>query len=335
MRANRAACIAAAVTLTASCTAACSSSGGGSGSDGKAPSNISFIVDTGPGGGSDLFARQILKIAEDNKLISSNWPVVSQPAGGGLGAMAFMKGKASQGNYVSAFTSKWIIAGLSTPSAPAQLTDLTPIAEIADETQVIAASANAPYDTMAGFVAAAKKSPNKLVQTGGSINSVDNLIALAIEKQAGAQWKYLSFDDGGSRITALLRGDAQIDIGAESDFADQIAAHKLKLIGVVGDKHLADAPNVKTLSEQGVNTGALPVQLQFRGIAGPPKMPQSAVTYYQDLLSKLTKTPAWTKYLASQGLTNHFVTGDALTTLLTSFTTTMKPLVSSLTQSGS
>ena len=157
MRATRTACIAAAVALTASCTAACSSSGGSGGSGGKAPSNISFIVDTGPGGGSDLFARQILKIAKDNKLISSNWPVVSQPEGGGLGAMAYMKGKPSQGNYVSAFTSKWIIAALSTPNAPAQLTDLTPIAEIADETQVIAAPANAPL----GIACAANAEPRR------------------------------------------------------------------------------------------------------------------------------------------------------------------------------
>lgn len=321
-----------AVAATAISATACSSSGGGS-SGGGAPSNIQLVVDTGPGGGSDLFARQLVKVAKDEKLISSTWPIVAQEAGGGLGAMAFMKNKKSQGNYVAAFTSKWIIAGLGTPGSPAQLDDLTPIAEVADETQVIAAPADAPYDTMAGFIAAAKREPGKLVQTGGSVNSVDNLIALEIEKQSGASWKYLSFDDGGPRITALLRGDAQIDIGAESDFSDQIAAHKLKLIGVVGDKRLADMPSVPTLSQQGVDEGTLPAQLQFRGIAGPPGMSKGDIAYYSNLLAKLVKTPEWTKYLASQGLTSHFVTGSALTSLLKSFTTTMKPLVASLASS--
>jgi putative tricarboxylic transport membrane protein len=311
-------------------TSATTSGSGGA----AAPSNVQFIVDTGPGGGSDLFARELIKIAHTDKLISANWPVVSQPAGGGLGAMAFLKGKKTNPSYISAFTSKWIIAGLSTPNSPATLSDLTPIAEIADETQVIAARADAKYDTMSGFVAAAKADPGELVQTGGSINSVDNLIALQIAKETGTKWKYLSFDDGGPRITALLRGDAQIDVGAESDFHDQITAGKLKLIGVVSDKRLPGYPNVATLKEQNIDLGALPAQLQFRGIAGPPNMPKSAVTYYQGVLSKLVKSPSWLSYLKSQGLTSHYVTGSDLTTLLSGFTKSMTPLVNSLPKSG-
>ena len=42
---------------------ACSAMGAGSTSG--TPNNVEFIVDTGPGGGSDLFARQLIKIARD------------------------------------------------------------------------------------------------------------------------------------------------------------------------------------------------------------------------------------------------------------------------------
>jgi putative tricarboxylic transport membrane protein len=329
----RAGAAAASVVLIASVASACTS-GNASTSSGGTPTVTQFVVDTGPGGGSDLFARQIVKIAMGSKVISQNWPVFDDPEGGGLGAMATLKGKGGSSSYIAAFTSKWIIAALSTPDAPANLNDLTPIAEIADETQVIAAPANAPYSTMAGFVQAAKAKPGKFVQTGGSINSVDNLIALQIEKETGTSWKYLSFDDGGPRITAMLRGDAQIDVGAESDFHDQIAAHKLKLIGIVSDQRLPGYPNVPTLSQQGINLGALPAQLQFRGIAGPPDMPASAVSYFQKTFAKLARQPAWTAYLKTQGLTAHLVTGAALKTLLASFTKSVTPLVKSLPKSG-
>jgi putative tricarboxylic transport membrane protein len=312
---------------------ACGPTSGSSVSVQSAPKNVQFIVDTGPGGGSDLFARQIIKLISAQKL-AGNWPVVSQPAGGGLGAMAFLKGKTASASYISAFTSKWIIAALATPGAPASLSDLTPIAELADETQVIAAPANAPYDTMSGFVASARAHAGQLVQTGGSINSVDNLVALDIQKVTGTKWKYLSFDDGGPRITALLRGDAQIDVGAESDFHDQIAAGKLKLIGIIGDKRLAGYPNVSTLSEQGINLGGLPEQLQFRGIAGPPNMPAAAVTYYQNILSKVVNTPAWKSYLQEEGLVSAYATGSQLNQLISGFTTSMTPLVAGLPKSG-
>jgi putative tricarboxylic transport membrane protein len=304
-----------------------------SGSPGK-PSNVQFVVDTGPGGGSDLFARQIVKLAQQDKLISSTWPVTSQPQGGGLGAMAFMKAKATRSNFVSAFSSKWVISGLSTGHPPATVSDLTPIAELAEEQQMIAVPANSPYSTFTDFVNDAKRRPGQLVQVGGANTSVDNLVALKFQRDTGTSWKYLSFADGGPRITALLRGDAQIMIGAQNDFADQIAAHQLKLIGVIGDQRAAAFPNVPTLAEQGFSMAGLPAQLQFRGIAGPPGMPPQAVAYYVNLLGKLVKTPGWQKFVDSEGDRTAFVTGDQLNRLVTDYTRTMTALVASLPHNG-
>lgn len=313
---------------TSACGASSTTAAGGT------PNNVQFIVDTGPGGGSDLFARQLIKIARDNKILTDNWPVVAKPEGGGLGAMAFLKGKPGDSNFISAFTSKWIIAGLTTPSAPATLNDLTPIAMLADEIQVIAAPADAPFNTMSEFITAAKANAGEMVQTGGSPNSVDNLVALEIEKNSGAKWKYLSFDDGAPRITAMLRGDAQIDIGAIPDFADQIDAGKLKLIGVFADKRVPDFPNVPTIAEQHIDLGEFPDHLQFRGVAGPPKMSDQAVKFYQDFFQKVSATDAWKQYLRSEGFNPQFVTGDELTKQIKDFTDAATPLVASMVNNG-
>ena len=312
--------------------AACGTSGISAG--GGTPNNVQFIVDTGPGGGSDLFARQLIKIARDSKVLTDNWPVIAKPEGGGLGAMAFLKGKPGDSNFISAFTSKWIIAGLSAASAPATMSDLTPIVMLADEIQVIAAPADAPFNTMAEFIDAANKKPGEMVQTGGSPNSVDNLVALEIEKNTNTKWKYLSFEDGAPRITAMLRGDAQIDIGAIPDFADQIDAGKLKLIGIFADKRVPDFPNVPTIAEQGINLGEFPDHLQFRGIAGPPKMSAEAVKYYQDFFQKVSGTDAWKEYLRSEGFNAEFVIGDELTKQINDFTDAAKPLVASMVSKG-
>lgn len=320
---------AAVATLTIGTATACGSMSSTSSSGGK-PSNVQFIVDTGPGGGSDLFARQIIKIARDGNILTDNWPVVAKPEGGGLGAMAFLKSKPGDSNFISAFTSKWIIAGQATASAPATLTDLTPIVMLADEIQVVAAPADATFNSMSEFIAAAKNDPGEMVQTGGSPNSVDNLVALEIEKTSGTKWKYLSFDDGAPRITAMLRGDAQIDIGALPDFADQIDAGKLKLIGVFSDKRLSDFPNVPTIAEQNIDLGEFPEHLQFRGIAGPPKMSDDAVKFYVDFFQKVSDTDAWKKYLQSEGLVPEFVTGDDLKKQIQEFSDATKPLVDSM-----
>ncbi len=291
------------------------------------PTDVQFVVDTGPGGGSDIFAREIVKIALQDKIISENWPVLSQPQGGGLGAMAFMKLKSGHDNYVAAFTSKWVVSGLHSPDAKATLKDLTPIIELADEQQVIAAAANSPYKTFADFIADAKKNPGKLVQVGGSITSVDYLAALQVEQNTGTKWKYLSFSGGGPRIAALLRGDAQMMIGSVTDFSEQVKAGKLKIIGVLGAKRADAFPDAPTLKEDGVPDQGIPNQLQWRGIAGPPNMSPDAVAYYVKVFTAVTKSDEWKKYMASEGDTTSLATGDALKQQVADFSDKMVPLV--------
>ncbi|MEW2547814.1 tripartite tricarboxylate transporter substrate binding protein [Streptomyces sp. NPDC047002] len=328
MKAGKAAAALLGLTLIGGALSGCHLGAG----DGRTPANIQFVVDTGPGGGSDVFARQVLKIAQQAKIVDSNWPVLSKPQGGGLGAMAYMAGRGSKNNVIAAFTSKWIVSGMATKDAPATLGRLTPIAELAEEQQVVAVPEDSPYRTFADFVADAQRRPGTLVQVGGASFSVDNLVALKYEKDAGTTWKYLSFADDGPRITALLRGDAQMMIGAESDFSEQVAAHQLKVIGVLGDRRSPSFPDVPTLSEQGLSSAGLPQQLQFRGIAGPPGMSAQSVKYYADLFAKLVKTPAWQRYIHSEGNVTRFLTGDALKKQIATFTTSMKPLVARLHQ---
>ncbi|HEX3786299.1 MAG TPA: tripartite tricarboxylate transporter substrate binding protein [Pseudonocardiaceae bacterium] len=326
--------VAAASAVLITAVTACSSFSSGTSSGSGTPSNIQMVVDTGPGGGSDIFAREIVKLAQQDKSITSNWPVLSEPQGGGLGAMAFMKGKAKMTNFVAEFTSKWVIGALGTANPPASLSDLTPIAELADETQMVAVPANSPYHNFQDFINAAKKDPGQLVQTGGAPSSVDNLVALKLQQDTKTKWKYLSFADGGPRITALLRGDAQMMIGSQSDFQDQVDAGKLRIIAVFSDKRMAAYPNVPTMTEQGFTLAGMPSQLQFRGVAGPPGMSAAAVSYYVGILKKMTQSAAWQQYMTSEGDQTEFVTGTALTSLINTFTTSMRPLVTSLPGAG-
>jgi putative tricarboxylic transport membrane protein len=298
------------------------------------PTDVQVVVDAGPGGGSDVFARQMVKIALADKLIDGNWPVLNRAQGGGLAAMSFLKQKAPQPNYVGAFTSKWVISGLNTPDAEATVKDLTMIAQVSVEPQMIAVPANSPFKTFADFIAAAKQKPGQLVQVGGAYSSVDNLAALKIQQNTGTQWKYLSFSDGGPRITALLRGDAQMMVGAQNDFAEEVAAGQLKIIGVLGKTRAAKFPQVPTLAEQGVSEAGLPDAIQWRGVAGPPHMSAAAVTYYQGVFSKLTQTPEWKKYMDEEGLTSAYLPGPQFAQSVQQFTTAMAPMVALLKKSA-
>ena len=103
---------------------------------------------------------------------------------------------------------------MTVENAAVNLDQLTPITLVATEPQVIATGAKSPFNTFTDFVDAAKKSPDTLVQSGGSSTANDALTRLVLQDTVDARWKFLSFEDTGSRITALLRGDATIMLGS-------------------------------------------------------------------------------------------------------------------------
>jgi putative tricarboxylic transport membrane protein len=296
-----------------------------------APSKVEIVVDTGPGGGSDVFAREIIKLLQQTHLINGGWTVNDQSAGGGLGAMAYLRSHPGDNGLISFFTTKWVVAGLTTPNAPAQLSDLIPLASLVDEPEIIAVSAKSPYQNLQQFITAARKvPPNTYTSTGGAVTSVEHLTELAIQKETGVSWKYLSYSGGGPRIAALLNGSAQLMVGAPDDFEQFVKAGELRVITTVTSTPLAEFPDAATLASQGLQPSFLPSHLQFRGMAGAPGMSASAVSYYETLFGKLVKTSAWKQYVASLSDTTLFETGAALRSLVNTFTSEVKTILAYL-----
>lgn len=311
--------------LVATLASGCGNSG--SGSD-ASPTPKEFLVDTGAGGGSDIFAREIEKILGDNHITSAHWPVRAITEGDGLGLMAYLRSHSGKNDEIAAFTSKWMVEADAMKNAPASIEDTTPIAELADETQLVAVPTSLGYTTLKQLLDAGRTKQITLV--GGSAESVSTLAAVALQQYSHTSWKYLFFHDNGSRISALLRGDAQVMVDSAATFAPEVKAGKLRILAALGAKRVSQFPDAPTLHELGIVIPGLPDQLQFRGIAGPPNMPPKAVKYYQGLLAKMVKTDDWKKYMESQGDTTDFITGDKLTTLLKNFDTSMAPLIAAL-----
>ena len=327
---NRKATQSAACVLAVALIAAAGGCGKAAAATSSAPSKVEIVVDTGPGGGSDVFARKIIQLLQQAHLISGEWTVNNQNAGGGLGAMSYLKDQKNNDGEIAFFTTKWIVAGYTSKDAPAHLSDLVSLAALVEEPEIIAVSVKSPYQTMNDFIAAAKAHPNQLTSTGGAPTSVEHLTELAIEHETGTKWKYLSYPGNSARIAALLRGDAQMMVGAPDDFGQFVKAGQLRIIASVTANRLAEFPDAPTLLQQGLQGSDMPAHLQFRGIAGAPGMSKAAITYYQTLFGKLVQTPGWASYIASLSDTTLFQTGSELLATENKFGQTVEQLISVL-----
>jgi putative tricarboxylic transport membrane protein len=300
MRILRACALAAALVLAA---AGCG--GGNSRSDG-APEAVEFVVHTGPGGGSDVFAREVTALLQQTGLIAPNsWTVRNENGGSGAAAMAFLARLSGDEDTVALSTPTWITTPLTT-SGSISLDDLTYVAQLVSEPMLMAVKADSPYATIQDFVAAARAEPGGLVQTGGSVTSVDAIAGEIIQATTGADWSYLSFEGGGERIAAVLSGDADMMFGSPVDFTEQVRAGNLRVIASIGSEPSALFPDAPTLPASGID---VPVPHQVRGLIGPPDMPEESIAYYAGLFEKLTATPEWAAYVEKSGLTTAFANG--------------------------
>ncbi len=292
------------------------------------PGRTQVVVHTGPGGGSDVFARQVIKLMQTDKLIDSAWPVRNQTEGSGIGAMSYVRGRKGRSDTIAAVTPTWLVTPLTLSGTSVSISELQPIAALLVEPQIVAVRADSPYHTVKDFIADAGRRPDGLVQVGGSITATDSLTGKALQAKTNTSWKFLSFADSGQRIGALLRNDAQMMIGATTDFLDQVKVGALRLIATVADRKVSAFPELTSIKEQGVDVGPLPEE--FRGFVGPPGMPQQALAYYQDRFRTLVSAPGWNDFVDQTGSVTEFLAADKFGPFLKQQNDAVAALVSSI-----
>ncbi|HYC44126.1 MAG TPA: tripartite tricarboxylate transporter substrate binding protein [Burkholderiales bacterium] len=298
---------------------------GGAAAQAYAPDRpIEFLVHTGPGGGSDVFARGAAAVLEKNKLVPQRIQITNKTGGGGLVAMSFLSEKAGQPEPVAFFTSVWYVNPLIRKEGKVTMNELTPIARLILEASVLTVRADSPFKNVKDFIEAARKNPGKLKQAGGSISGRDNNMRLLMQKATGTQWQFISFPGGGERIAALLGGHADTYVMEPSEALEHIRAGKIRVIAAVMDKRLAAFPDVPTLKEQGLNVPEIP---QPRGVVGPPNMPANAKAYWEAVMAKMVKTPEWREFLKKDLLEDAFLTGPALQDFTKSFSQQMREIL--------
>jgi putative tricarboxylic transport membrane protein len=160
---------------------------------------------------------------------------------------------------------------------------------------------------MKDFVEAAKKNPNQLRQSGGSVTSRDNLVRLLIQKSTGTQWTFISFPSGGERLSNLLGGHVQMMVIEPQEAGEQIRAGNLRVIASLTEKRLASLPDVPTIKEQGIDVPLIP---QARGV-----------------LARFVKTPTWKQYVEQNQFEDGYLKGPALSKFFDDLTVQMRDVL--------
>jgi putative tricarboxylic transport membrane protein len=274
---------------------------------------LKIIAPAAPGGGWDQTARSIQQALVAEKLVKSAQVVNVAGAGGTVGLAQFVTGAKGDGNQlmVNGFV---MVGAILMNRSPVSLDQVTPIARLTEETQVMVVPANSPIKTAKDLAEAVKKDVARVTFAGGSAGGVDHIMAALFVGAVGgeaAKVNYVPFSGGGESLAAILGGKVTAGISGYGEYEGQIKAGKLRAIGVTSPQRLPSV-DVPTFKEQGIDL----VIANWRSVVGAPAISAAQKQALSDLIDKMVKSAAWKEVLKQKGWDNAYLPGDAFAKFL-------------------
>src|SRR6187455_1205535 len=142
---------------------------------------LKIIAPAAPGGGWDQTARSIQQALTAEKLVKSAQVINIAGAGGTVGLAQFVNGAKGDGNQlmVNGFV---MVGAILLNKSPVSLDQVTPIARLTEETEVVVVPADSPIKNAKDLADAIKKDVSKVTFAGGSAGGVDHILAGLIVK---------------------------------------------------------------------------------------------------------------------------------------------------------
>ncbi len=267
--------------------------------------SLKMMIPANPGGGWDQTGRNLAAAMQSGKLVSGVQFDNKGGAAGTIGLAQFVNSAKGDPNAVM-IGGMVMVGGIILNKSPVNLTQVTPIARLTSEWEVIVVAANSPHKTMGDLVKALKENPGKVSWGGGSAGGTDHILVGLIAKAVGVdpvKINYVAFKGGGEQVPAILGGHVTAGVAGLGEFAEQVKAGKMRALAQSAPSKVDGIPSLK---EQGVD-----VELgNWRGVFGAPGITPQQRDALVKLVKDATDTPAWKTTLEKLGWTPVFLGGE-------------------------
>ncbi len=275
--------------------------------------SLKMLVPANPGGGWDQTGRGLQHALQANDIVKKVQVDNKGGAAGTIGLAQFVTSAKGDPNAVMIGGSV-MVGGIALNKSPVTLAQVTPIARLTGEYDVLVVPASSPIKSLKDLVAQFKANPGSVSWGGGSAGGTDHIIVAMIAQATGVdvgKINYIPFAGGGEAQAAIMGGHVTVGLSGWNEFAGQIEAKKLRPIAVTSGKRLPGI-DVPTLKEQGVD-----VELSnWRAIFAAPGINDAQKKDLMAMVDKAVRTKTWQELLAKNGWTDAYLVGDAFKTYL-------------------
>ncbi len=260
---------------------------------------VRLIVPFPAGGATDLVARVIAqRVSKDigQQVIVDN----KAGAGGTIGSGEAAKAPADGHTLLFTTSSTHAISPHLMPKLSYDaVKDFTPVAHLADASNVLLVSNSLPVKTVAELVAYAKQRPDQLNYASSGNGTIVHLTSEAFKAQTGTAIVHIPYKGTGLAIPDVISGSVQMLFDAIPTGLPHATSGRLRALAVTGEKRSALAPELPTMAESGLPGFS---SITWFGLYAPRNVPAPLVARVHEAFVQAVQAPEVVASLAKVGV---------------------------------
>jgi tripartite-type tricarboxylate transporter receptor subunit TctC len=251
--------------------------------------NITLVVPYAAGGPPDVASR-ILSPYLSQAL--GRQVVVENRAGGTttLGARSVARSTPDGHTLLLADVSLPVAVNLVSNAGYDPQKDFAPIAPILRTFMGLVVHPDVPAKSVKELVAYAKANPGKLKYGTSGVGSPPYLGALVFINATEIEMLHVPYRGVALALNDVVAGHLSLAFMSQSTAGSQLAAGKVRVLGVYGEKRVSSIPDIPTFREQGLDTRIADQGVWF-GIATTAGTPKDIVAKLNKVVNDALKDP--------------------------------------------
>jgi tripartite-type tricarboxylate transporter receptor subunit TctC len=259
---------------------------------------VRMVIPLAPGGGSDIVGRIVAQG------LTEHWGktvvVDNRPGAGSIVGTSIVAKTPGDGYTLLVSSSSFAISpALYKNSGFDARKDFTGITMLASQPSLLAVNAGVSAKSLSELLALAKAKPGQLAYGSAGIGSATHLGTELFLHTAKLKMQHVPYKSAGLATTAVLSGEVQLLMTNAASLLPHIAAGKIRALGVSARERTAQAPDVPTLSEAGLQGFEYTT---WYGAWVPAATPKPVVAKLHGGMISALKLPAVDGRLTKQGL---------------------------------
>lgn len=270
---------------------------------------LTLVVPAATGGGWDLTAKAMKASLEREGLVGQV-SIIRYPGAGGLvGLSQFVSAHRGQDDVLLIGGLVMLGSALRDESA-VTLRDVTPIARLTGEWNIVAVRADSPFRSVADLKAALKRDPAAIRWLGGALGGPDQGVVWLTAEQLSIPLDEVTYFGraGGGRVSdSLADGRGDVGVSGYAEFAPRLGDGNFRILGVAAPDRIAgiDAP---TLRESGLDV----TMMNWRGVFAAPGLAAAEQDKLTTLIAAMARSQSWAAQLRNNRWTDTYLDGNPL-----------------------